>query len=225
MRMITKVIIIGGRGGAVVLGEQIYDAQLKGSPVEFMGYAFDDETLGPDVNGFPIHCKTYEVNEKFRKFDDVKFIYQLWRPDLIAVRIDLLNSFNIPKEKFFTFVHPSAIVAKSANIGYGSSILGNCVINANATVGNHCTIHSNTLVGHDTKMGDYNFLAAHSVVGSNNIIGDANFFALKCSINNKIVIGNNCFIAMASNVIKSVESGCKVMGNPAKPFAGKVKAL
>ena len=223
--MKDKIIIIGGRGGAVVLGEQIYDAQLRGAPVEFLGYAFDDETLGQDVNGFPIHCKTYEANEKFKTYDDVKFIYQMWRPDLIKERIELLNSYKIPKEKYFTFIHPSAIVAKSAIIGLGTSILGHCVINANAVIGNHCTIHSNTLVGHDTKMGDYNFIAAHTAIGSNNVIGDENFFALKCSINNKIVIGNNCIIAMAANVLKSVDSGVNVMGNPAKPFESKIKPL
>ena len=98
--MITKFIIIGGRGSAVVIGEQIYDAQLKGEPVELLGYAFDDETLKGEVNGFPIHCKTYEAQDKFSNFNDVKFIYQMWRPDLMQIRIDLLNNF-MSKNNYF----------------------------------------------------------------------------------------------------------------------------
>jgi acetyltransferase EpsM len=223
--MKTKFVIIGGRGGAVVLGEQIYDAQLKGSPVEFLGYAFDDETLGDDVNGFPIHCKTYEANGHFKTYDDVKFIYQMWRPDLMKVRIELLKSYGIPDSRFGTFVHPSSIVTKSATIGVGSAVLANCVINPNVVIGNHCTIHSNTLVGHDSKMGDYNFIAAHTAIGSNNRIGQANFFGLKSSLNNKVEIGDECFIGMAANVLKNVESLQMVVGNPARQVERKIKPL
>jgi len=223
--MKTKVVIIGGRGSAVVIGEQIYDAQLKGAPIEFLGYAFDDETLGTEINGFPIHCKTYETKKKFIKFEDVKFIYQMWRPDLIKIRIELLNSFKIPITKFYTFVHPFAVVAKSAKIGFGCSVLAYCVVNANAIIGDHCTLHSGSLFGHDTKMGNYNFLAAHTAIGSNDIIGDANFFGLKTNVNNKILIGENCFVGMGSNVIKNIESNTKVYGNPAKPIESKIKPL
>lgn len=223
--MNIKFIVIGGRGGAVVVGEQIYDAQLKGAPVEFLGYAFDDETLGGEVNGFPIHCNSYKIMDVFGKYEEIKFIYQMWRPDLMRTRIDLLNSFHIPGNKFGTFIHPSVIVSKSAKIGYGSAIMGNCVVNPNTVVGNHCTIHSGTLVGHDSKMGDYNFIAAHTAIGSNNMIGNSNFFGLKCSLNNKITIGDDCFIGMAANVLKNVETGSMVIGNPAKPVERKIKPL
>jgi sugar O-acyltransferase (sialic acid O-acetyltransferase NeuD family) len=223
--MITKIIIIGGRGGAVVVGEQIYDAQLRGAPVEFLGYAFDDETLGGEVNGFPIHCKTYEANEKYSKFDDVKFIYQMWRPDLIEERIRLLDSFKIKEEKFATFVHPSALVTKSASIGKGSAIMANTVINPNAIIGRHCSIQTSCVIGHDSVIGDYNFIASLTGIGSNNIIGDRNFFGHSSSLNNKITVGDDCFIGMGSNVIKSIESGIMVVGNPAKPVEKKIKPL
>ena len=44
--MKTKVVVIGGKGSAVVVGEQVYDAQLKGANIEFLGYAFDDPNFG-----------------------------------------------------------------------------------------------------------------------------------------------------------------------------------
>lgn len=223
--MNTKIIIIGGRGSAVVIGEQIYDAQQKGAPYEFLGYAFDDETLGKEVNGFPIHCKTYEANNKFSKFDDVKFIYQMWRPDIIDVRIDLLKSFGIRTEKFAKFIHPNAVVTKSVKLGYGTVVLANTVINPNVITGNHCTFQTSCVIGHDTVMGDYNFVASLTGIGSNNVIGNSNFFGHSSSMNNKITIGDNCFIGMAANVIKSVESGLMVIGNPAKPVERKIKPL
>lgn len=223
--MNSKIIIIGGKGSAVVVAEQLYDAQLKGENLEFIGFAFDDELMGTDINGFPIICKTKEVKSYAEKYSDVKVIYQLYRPDLIKERINLLKSYSIPKSKFYTFVHPSVIVSKSASFGVGSCILANSVINPNVKIGNFNTIHSNSLVGHDTTINDYNFIAAHTVVGSNNSIGTGNFFGLNSTFNNYLSIGDYCFVGMGSNVIKNIKSNMKVVGNPAKPFFNKIKEL
>lgn len=220
-----KIIVIGGKGSAVVIAEQIYDAQQKTKQVEFLGFAFDDESFGDSINDFPIIAKTNKVFNKFEKYRDVKFIYQLYRPDKIKERINLLLSYQIPIERFAIFIHPSAIVSRSAKISYGTSIMANSVLNANVVIGNHCTIHSNSLIGHDTHMDDFNFFAAHSVVGSNNQIGIGNFVGLNSTFNNYITVGDYCFVGMASNVIKSIPSEKKVYGNPAKEFNKNIKPL
>lgn len=223
--MDTKVIVIGGKGGALVIAEQIYDAQQKGLNVEFIGFAFDDPKFGNEINGFPILAKTKEVFSKFKNNPEIKFIYQLYRPDLMEERIALLHSYKIPLNRFYTFIHPSCIVSRSAKIGAGTAIMANCVINPNTIIGNYCTIHSNSLIGHDTVMGDYNFIAAHNVIGSNNKIGNANFFGLNSTYNNYLEIGNHSFIGMGSNVIKNIPSKTKVYGNPAKEFTKNIKPL
>ena len=220
-----KIIIIGGKGSAVAIAEQIYDTQSKIGSVEFLGFAFDDESFGDEINGFPILSKTFDVYKKYQKYDEVKFIFQLYRPDLIKKRTELLHSYGIPKERFATFIHHSAYVARSAYVGYGSVISANAVVNANACIGNYTTIHSNVLIEHDTKVGDNNIIAGHTAVGSNSRIGNGNFIGLNTSVNNYINIGDYNFIGMASNVIKGLSDDEKVYGNPAKKFDGKIKAL
>ena len=145
--------------------------------------------------------------------------------DLMKERIELLNSFKIPINRFYTFIHHTATVAKSAKIGYGTAIMANTVVNPNAIIGNYCTIHSNSLIGHDTKMGSYNFVAAHNVIGSSSIIGDSNFFGLNSTFNNYIEIGDFNFVGMASNVVKGLDSNQKVYGNPAREFFKDIKPL
>ena len=220
-----KIIIIGGKGSAIVAAEHIYDAQIKhGSQLEFLGFAFDDESFGNEIYGFPVLSKTYNVYEKYQKYPDVKFIFQMYRPDLINERIELLNSYNIPEERFFTFIHPSCMIARSAQIGIGTIIMANTVVNSNAIIGKYCTIQSTVTIGHDSKMGDYNFIATQSTIG-NLQMGNRNFVGINASTNNFISIGDNCFIGMASNVVKSLPSNTKVYGNPAKPFFTKIKPL
>ena len=117
----TKVIIIGGKGTAVNIAEGIYDAEKRyGENVEFLGFAFDDEDYGDSINGYPILCKTYKAFNKYGNYNDVKFIFQMNHRDKMKKRAELVESYNIPPEKWHTFIHPSAFVSKSAKIGHGS---------------------------------------------------------------------------------------------------------
>lgn len=218
----TKIVIIGGKGTPVNIAEQIFDAQVRfNMNVEVLGFAFDDESFGSEINGFPIVSKTDEAKEKFSKFDDVKFIFNLYRPDKIRERAELLQSFDIPADKFYTFIHPSAYVAKSAKIGIGCAIQAHCVVNSNVTIGDHNTFNSACLIGHDTHIGHYNFFAAHSVVGSGVTIKDYVFTGLNASLRNLITVGSDAIIGMGSNVLHDVQDGQIVTGNPAKPMNRK----
>src|SRR5690606_28480114 len=93
---IEKIIIIGGRGTAVIIAEQIYDANKRfNANVEMLGFAIDDPSYGTEINGFPILCGTREVKSKFSKYPDVKVIYSLYRPDIMKDRVELLKSYDI----------------------------------------------------------------------------------------------------------------------------------
>ena len=220
-----KIIVIGGKGSAVVIAEQIYDTQQKAGNVEFLGFAFDDEAFYPEINGFPILGNSYSIYEKYESFSDVRFIFAMYRPDLIRERIALRDSYGIPLDRWASFAHHSAYIARSASLGFGSVVLANTVINPNVKAGNFNTFQSNVLIGHDTRIGDSNFFTGHCAIGSNNTIGDGCFFGLNTSMNNYIHIGNFVFCGMGSNVIKSVDDNVMVYGNPARPVERKIKPL
>lgn len=220
-----KIVVIGGKGAAVVIAEQIVSASKVDSNVEFLGFAFDDEAFGTEINGFPILAKTYDVYEKYKDDQDVKFIFSIYRSDILAERIALRDSYGIPIERWANFIHPSAFVADSVKMGYGNVILANSVVNSNVVMGDHNTIQSNVLIGHDNRIGSNNYFTGHCAIGSNNKIGSGCFFGLNTSLNNYIEIGDFVFCGMASNVIKSIEDNVMVYGNPARPVERKIKAL
>lgn len=211
-----KIILIGGRGTAIVVADQMNDAHQRfGMDIEVLGLALDDHSGGDDVSGYPILCDIKDVYEKYKLYDDVKFVYQLYRPDILRERTKLLYDLNIPAEKFATFIHPSVMVAKSAKIGHGNVFLANVVINCNAVIGNFNTVNSGVLLGHDITIGDNNYFAGQVCVGSGLQIGNMNFVGLNSSIRNGISIGDGNVIGMASNVTKDVSNDNVLYGNPA----------
>lgn len=131
-------------------------------------------------------------------------------------RIDLRDSLAIPKERYYSFIHPSALIARSVKMGFGNIVLAHCTINPNAIMGNFNTINSGALIGHDTIIGDNNFIAGQTCIGSGLEISNGNFFGLNSSLKNKIKIGNYNIIGMAANVVKDTENNRTLIGNPAK---------
>ena len=211
-----KIVIIGGRGTAIVVADQIYDANHRfGMDIEVLGLALDDHSGGDDVSGYPILCDIKDAYTKFEKYEDVKFIYQLYRPDLMRERTQLLYNLNFPADKFCNFIHPSVMFARTAKIGYGNVILANAVVNCNAVIGNFNTVNSGTLLGHDIIIGNNNYFAGQVCVGSGLSIGNENFIGLNSSIRNGIKIGNNNIAGMASNITKDVTDNNVLYGNPA----------
>ena len=211
-----KIIFIGGRGTAIVVADQMLDAKQRfGMDIEVLGLALDDRSGGDEINGYPILCGIKDLYEKYGKYEDVKFIYQLYRPDVMRERTAILNNLNIPMEKFTNFIHPSVMVAKSVKIGIGNVILANAVVNCNAIIGNFNTVNSGTLLGHDITIGNNNYFAGQVCVGSGLTIGNMNFIGLNTSIRNGITIGDGNIVGMSSNITKSVGDDNVLYGNPA----------
>lgn len=221
--MAKKVIIIGGIGTAVNIAEQMQDAIDKyGLKDEVLGFAFDDERFVDEINGFPLLCKTREAYDKYEKFKDVEFIYQLYRPDKLKERASWLPQFKVPTNRYYNFIHPLATISRSVKMGYGNVIQAGCVVGSNAVMGNHNTFNSTCLFGHDTTIGNHNFFAAHALIGSNTVLKDFVFMGLNATVNNMVTIEENIMIGMGSLVTKSLlEPNQVVIGSPVK----KVKDL
>ncbi len=211
-----KIIIIGGRGTAIVIADQIVDAKERfGAKIDVLGLALDDRSGGDEINGYPILCDIKDLYDKYGAFKDVKFIYSLYRPDVMEERTKILYNLEIPIEKFTNFIHPSVMLAKSAVLGYGNIFLANVVVNCNAKLGNFNTVNSGTLLGHDINVGNNNYFAGQVCVGSSLKIGDMNFIGLNTSIRNGINMGDLNIVGMASNITKDVADNNILYGNPA----------
>lgn len=212
-----KIIIIGGKGTAIDIGEQIVNAREQFNVnVEFLGWAVDDDSLGSEINGYPVMCKPRELAAKF-DYSDIKVIFSLYKIGQMEERVKLLKSYGIERSRFTNFIHPLAYVAKSVTCGVGNVILSHACVFSNVRMGNYNIIYSNSFVGHDSQVGDNNFFAT-STIGSKCVVGDGVFMGMNSTIDGGLVLGDYAIIGMESNVLHEVESRQVVFGNPAKPL-------
>jgi len=214
-----KIIIIGGKGTAVNIADQIIDAQkVYGEPIEFLGYSIDDSSLGKLIDGYPVLCNTQDLNDKFGLYSDVKFIFSLYKPEKMKERVKLLKSYGISPNKFHNFIHPSSYISKNIKIGVGNVVLSHCSIHSNIQIGDYNIFNSNVVIEHDTHIKNNNFIAASVCVGSNVNVHNGVFIGLNSSIRENICIHDYAFIGMGSNVLRGVEANKVAFGNPAKEY-------
>lgn len=119
--------------------------------------------------------------------------------------------------KYFSFVHPSAILMdKNIVIGEGSFVGANCVITTNVKIGKHAILNRNVNIGHDVVIGDCFSAMPGSVVSGNVTIGDNCYIGNNSSLKEKITVCDDVIIGMNGCVIKNIDKPGTYVGVPVK---------
>jgi sugar O-acyltransferase (sialic acid O-acetyltransferase NeuD family) len=113
-------------------------------------------------------------------------------------------------------VHKSAVIAASANIGYGNFIDQGVLIGAGASIGQHCLIHAGAIIGMECKIGDFVQIGPGTVISPGVEVEDEAFVGSGASIVGGISIGKHSRVGAGSVVIAPVKAGETVFGNPAQ---------
>jgi sugar O-acyltransferase (sialic acid O-acetyltransferase NeuD family) len=118
--------------------------------------------------------------------------------------------------KLHTFVHPSAFVAKSAQIGAGTVVYPFVVVSSNASIGEGCVINSYTGVGHDVEMGDYCVVSAQVDLTGHVKLGQGVFIGSGARVVPRKKIGDYSKVSAGVTVIRSLKAHSVVLPNPTK---------
>lgn len=133
-------------------------------------------------------------------------------------RPDILASAGLTPDRFATLVHPNAAVSPRARMGRGVHINFGVSIGGGVEIGDHVTVGPGCIVGHDTRIDDYSMLAPGAVVSGYVHIGLAAYIGAAASIRGRIAIGDGALVGMGAVVVRDVEAGVTVVGNPAAPL-------
>lgn len=212
-----RVLIIGGKGTAINIAEQIEDARQRfGYQMTVLGFAIDDPALGDKIAGFPVLCNVREAWAKYHE-SDIQFVFALYRPDIMRERLALLRELGIPAERYANFVHPSAYISPSACLGHGNAILSHACLQYSVSLGNYNIINSHVVIEHETSFQDGAFVAASACIGARVRVGTGVFIGLNATIREDVVVADHAFVGMASGLAHALAEGVVAYGLPARP--------
>ena len=199
--MCKEVIVIGGGGHAKVVIDCIQSAGDRVLGVLDDGLAPGTEILGIPVLGGVEACRNYP---------DCWFVIAIGGN---AVRKAIDAKLSV---KWYTAIHPSAVVSKYATVGEGSMILANAVVNPCATVGRHCIINTAAIVEHDNKIADFVHLSPRSALAGNVTVGELTQVGIGAAVRQNISICGGCIIGAGAVVVKDICQEGIYAGVPAK---------
>lgn len=200
------VIIIGNGGHSKVVREMI--ACMKKYRVIAI---LDDKFKQVNKRENVIYAPLSFLNKQLKQ--DVKIVIAIGNN---KVRELLFTKLNLKQSQYLTVIHPSAVVSKTATIGYGTVVMPNALINAEASIGNHCIINTGAIIEHENKIDHYSHISPNATLTGNVTVGKGVHIGAAATIIPGITIGSWSIIGAGSTVIRNIPANRTAVGNPTR---------
>ncbi len=205
------LILYGSGGMAREIVELVSDINEVRPTWRILGY-IDDVKGGSSelVNGYPL-LGTWEALKDVSGRPHV--VIAVSNPSDKEAIYSRIRHFDI---RFPTLIHPSARVARNAQIGEGSIIGIDCIVSTDVWIGNHVFLNMRTIVGHDSVIMDYSSCLVGCIIAGGVVVKDSALLGSGCIIMEKTTIGSKSKVSMGSVVSFDVEDHHVVMSRPSK---------
>jgi sugar O-acyltransferase (sialic acid O-acetyltransferase NeuD family) len=118
--------------------------------------------------------------------------------------------------KIVDAIHPNAVIALSAVIGDGATVMAGTIINPGAKLGNNVIINTGSVVEHDCTIGDHAHIATGARLAGTVSVGSGAHIGAGAVVRQSINIGERAIVGAGAVVVKDVEPDTTVVGVPAK---------
>lgn len=202
------IILIGGGGHCISCIDVIEATGIY----EILGILDLPEKLGQKVLNYSIIGTDNEI-QRFLP-DCNEYLITVGQIGSYLLREKIYNKVLQAGGRLPVIISSLAHVSTYANIGEGSIIMHQAIVNAGALVGNGCIINTKALVEHEAKIGNFCHISTASVINGQANIGDFCFIGSNTVIANNTNVIANTVIAAGSQVLKNIEIEGTYVGHP-----------
>ena len=117
---------------------------------------------------------------------------------------------------FLTLIHPTAIVAPTAEIGAGSILCPYAIVSDSAQLGSFVLVNYHASLGHDASAGDYAVLSPYATLGGNAHIAEDVFMGMHASIGPGKRIGARSKVSANSCALVDAPADSIIYGVPGR---------
>jgi len=196
--MKKPIILIGGGGHC----KSCIDVIEQEGKYRIVGILDLPEMLGKEILGYKI-IGTDDDLPKFLKTVN-NFLVTIGQIKSPAKRIALSQIVKKSGATLPVIVSPHAYVAKSSNIGEGTIIMHQAIVNSEARIGLNCIVNSNVLIEHETSIGDFCHISTGAIINGQTKIGNRCFIGSNATISNNVFIVDDAIISAGSIVLKDI---------------------
>ena len=201
--MSEQVIVIGAGGHGKVVADIVLS---RGDAL--LGFLDDGKAPLTEIAGIPVLGKISD----YKNYPDASFVIAVGSS---AVRASIARQ--LDGVHWYTAVHPAAVVSRlSVQIGEGSVVMANAVINPSAHIGKHCIINTAAVVEHDNHIGDYAHISVGAKLGGTVSVGSHTWVGIGAAVSNNVSICDCCMVGAGAAVIHDIKESGTYVGVPAR---------
>ncbi len=215
-----ELVVLGAGGFGRETVEAVRALTDAGPRWRLAGYLDDDPARhGTVIDGVPVLGGMEELD----KMPDVSVVVCTGRPDNYVSRPRIVESLNIPPERYATIVHPSASVSSTSRVGPGTVLLAQTVLTAAVTIGSHVAIMPHVILTHGDVIGDFATMASGVCLGGNVQVGRCAYIGAGALVREDRSIGSRALVGMGAIVTRDIPPHEIWAGVPAR-YIRKVPA-
>jgi len=203
---LKRLAVLGASGHGKVIAEIALSRDWDS--VDFYDDAFPDNA---SLDGYPVYGCLDKLLEKSNSYDGFHVTIGDNR-----TRLSILNQLlelNLPCPNIIAH---SAVVSKSASLGFGISIMANVVVNAKTILGDGVILNTSCSVDHDCNIASGAHISPGAHLAGDVSVGICSWVGIGSAIIQGKVIGDNSIIGAVSAVTSNIPSGVTAVGIPSK---------
>ena len=190
-----KIILIGSGGHC----KSVIDVIEQEKKYKIHGIVDKPKFLGSKILGYKVIGSDSDFELLAKKYKNAMITTGQIKSPLL--RIKLFNLASKAGFKFPSIISPRAYVSKYSNIGIGTIVMHNAVVNANVVIGSNCIINTKSLIEHDCEISDHCHISTNSTINGSVKIKSKCFIGSNATVREGITIKENSFIK-ANSLVK-----------------------
>ena len=115
-------------------------------------------------------------------------------------------------------IHPTAVISQYSQIGLGSVVMANAVINPFVKIAQACIINTASSIDHDCTLAVGVHVSPGGNIAGGVKIGKHSWLGIGSSVKQLVQIGDNVTVGAGAVVVDDLDSDQTVVGVPAKPI-------
>ncbi len=203
-----KIVLIGGGGHC----RSVIDVA-ESAGREILGIIDDFRPVGDSVLGYPVIGSDRDIE---RYVNETEFIVTVGQIKDASVRRYLHDRVLGAGGKFATLISPLAHVSRYAQVGEGTVVMHNAVINAGAVIGNGCIINTASNIEHDAVIGHLTHISTGAMINGGAVIGNNVMVGSGAVVLQNVIVDDGCVIGAGAVVARPTEEIGIYVGVPAK---------
>ena len=188
--MREKIVLIGGGGHC----NSVIDVIEQEGKYEIFGIVDSNpELVGKEILGYRVIGTDSDLPQILPDCPNALISVGQITPK--SVRVEIFQKLKNIGFKLPTIVSPLAYVARSAEIGEGTIVMHQALINSNVRIGKNCIINTKALIEHDAIVGDNCHIATGAILNGGTVVESDTF------------VGSNAVTKQLSKVSGFIKAG------------------